>query len=71
MPCTFARRAKISIGLISAAPDSTPIMRDLAADADRVERARERAGAADLDHVIDAAPPVSSRTALSHSGVVL
>ena len=72
MPCTLARREKIRPGLSSVAPPlKPPIMRDFAADADGVERARQRRRAADLDHVIDARPPVNSSAAFSQSGVVL
>ena len=50
MPCTLARRAKIS-GRAARAADHT----DLAADTDGAERAGKRRGTADLDNVINAA----------------
>ena len=56
MPWMLARRPMIRPGLSSVAGAAEIADHaDLAADAQRAERARQRALPADLDHVIDAA----------------
>jgi hypothetical protein len=70
MPCTLARRAKISPGLSSVAGQAADHT-DLAADTDCAERTGQRRGTADLDNMVNATAAGESSAAFSHSGVVL
>jgi len=72
MPCTLARRPRMSAGLSSfAAPLKPADHTNLAADADGAERARQRRGAADLDHMVDTAAAGEVHGRLSQSGADL